>query len=37
VFGNRFELAYVDFGTQKRTPKTSASFFREVARRNAVA
>jgi beta-glucosidase len=35
--GNRFGLAYVDFKTQKRTPKMSASFFRETARRNAVA
>jgi beta-glucosidase len=36
-FGNRFGLVYVDFNTQKRTPKLSASFFRETARRNAVA
>ena len=36
-FGNRFGLVHVDFKTQKRTPKLSASFFRETARRNAVA
>jgi beta-glucosidase/6-phospho-beta-glucosidase/beta-galactosidase len=27
---------YVDFKTQKRTPKFSASYFREAAARNAV-
>ena len=36
-FSDRFGLVYVDFQTQKRTPKLSASFFRETARRNAVA
>ena len=36
-FGKRFGLVYVDFKTQKRTPKASASFFRETATRNAVA
>jgi beta-glucosidase len=36
-YGDRFGLVYVDFKTQKRTPKISASFFRETARRNAVA
>jgi beta-glucosidase len=36
-FGNRYGLVYVDFATQKRTPKLSASFFRETARQNAVA
>jgi beta-glucosidase len=35
-FGDRFGLVYVDFKTQKRTPKLSAAWFREVARRNAV-
>ena len=35
-FGNRFGLVYVDFKTQKRTPKASAAWFREAARRNAV-
>ena len=33
-YGNRYGLVYVDFKTQKRTPKMSASFFRETARRN---
>jgi len=36
-FGNRFGLVYVDFKTQKRTPKLSAVWFRESARRNALA
>jgi beta-glucosidase len=35
-FGNRFGLVYVDFKTQKRTPKLSVPWFREAARRNAV-
>jgi beta-glucosidase len=35
-FGNRFGIVYVDFKTQKRTPKLSANWFREAARRNAV-
>jgi beta-glucosidase len=35
-FGNRFGIVYVDFRTQKRTPKLSASYFREVAARNRV-
>jgi len=35
-FGTRFGLVYVDFRTQKRTPKLSASWYREAARRNAV-
>src|SRR5262249_44494341 len=35
-YGNRFGLVYVDFQTQKRTPKASAAFFREAAWRNAV-
>ena len=35
-FGNRFGLYYVDFETQRRTPKLSASYFREAASRNAV-
>jgi beta-glucosidase len=34
--GNRFGLVYVDFKTQKRTPKASAEWFREAARQNAV-
>ena len=35
-FGNRFDLVYVDFKTQKRTLKMSAAWFREAAERNAV-
>ena len=35
-FGHRFGLVYVDFTTQQRTPKLSAAWFREAARRNAV-
>jgi beta-glucosidase len=35
-FGNRFGLIYVDFETQRRTPKASAAWFREAVRRNAV-
>jgi beta-glucosidase len=28
-YGNRFGLVYVDFKTEKRTPKLSAQWFRE--------
>ena len=35
-YGIRFGLLHVDYATQKRTPKLSASFFREVAARNRV-
>jgi beta-glucosidase len=35
-FGNRYGLVYVDFETEKRTPKMSADLFREAATRNAV-
>jgi beta-glucosidase len=35
-FGTRFGLVYVDFKTQQRTPKLSASYFRELAARNVV-
>jgi len=35
-FGDRFGLIYVDFKTLERTPKLSAQWFREAARRNAV-
>jgi beta-glucosidase len=35
-YGNRFGLHYVDYATQKRTPKLSAEFYREVIARNAV-
>jgi beta-glucosidase len=33
----RFGLIHVDYATQKRTPKLSAAFYREVVARNAVA
>src|SRR5215813_12307929 len=36
-YGDRFGLVHVDFKTQKRTPKLSASYFREVSRGNKVA
>jgi beta-glucosidase len=36
-YTNRFGLHYVDYATQKRTPKLSAQFYREVIARNAVA
>jgi beta-glucosidase len=35
-FGNRYGIVYVDFKTQKRTPKLSAEWFRETARQNRV-
>jgi beta-glucosidase len=35
-FANRFGLIYVDYRTQKRTPKLSAAHFREAAAKNAV-
>jgi beta-glucosidase len=35
-YGNRFGIVYVDFKTQKRTPKMSAWLFREAATLNAV-
>jgi beta-glucosidase len=35
-FTNRFGLVYVDFRTQKRTPKLSAAYFRQAAAKNAV-
>jgi beta-glucosidase/6-phospho-beta-glucosidase/beta-galactosidase len=36
-YAMRFGLIYVDYATLKRTPKLSASFFREVVGRNHVA
>ncbi len=36
-YSKRFGIHYVDFKTQKRTPKLSAEFYRETIRRNAVA
>ena len=35
-YGDRFGLIYVDFDTLERTPKLSAEWFREAARRNRV-
>jgi beta-glucosidase len=35
-YGTRFGIIYVDYATLKRTPKLSASFFRDVAARNRV-
>jgi beta-glucosidase len=35
-YTNRFGIHYVDYATQKRTPKLSAGFYREVIARNAV-
>ena len=32
----RFGLYHVDFDTQRRTPKLSVAFYREVIARNAV-
>jgi hypothetical protein len=32
--GTRFGLLHVDYATQKRTPKLSAAFYREVAAGN---
>lgn len=36
-YEKRFGIHYVDFATQKRTPKLSAEFYREVIARNALA
>jgi beta-glucosidase len=35
-YGNRFGIHYVDYATQKRTPKLSASFYKAVIAKNAV-
>jgi beta-glucosidase len=35
-YSKRFGIHYVDFKTQKRTPKLSAEWYREAIRRNAV-
>jgi beta-glucosidase len=35
-YATRFGLHYVDYKTQKRTPKLSASFYRDVIARNAL-
>lgn len=36
-YDKRFGIHYVDFATQKRTPKLSAEFYREVIARNGLA
>ena len=36
-YGKRFGIVYVDFATQKRTPKLSAHFYKETIAKNAVA
>ena len=36
-YATRFGLVHVDYTTQKRTPKLSAAFYKEVMTRNAVA
>lgn len=36
-FGNRFGIIHVDYTTQKRTPKMSASLFGEIVRQNDLA
>ncbi|CAN5386597.1 GH1 family beta-glucosidase [soil metagenome] len=35
-YKKRFGITHVDFGTQKRTPKLSAAWYRELIRRNAM-
>jgi hypothetical protein len=35
-YSKRFGIHYVDFKTQKRTPKLSAEWYREVIAKNAV-
>ena len=35
-YTNRFGIHYVDYATQKRTPKLSADFYREVIAHNAI-
>jgi len=36
-YANRFGLHHVDYTTQKRTPKLSAAFYRNVVAGNALA
>jgi beta-glucosidase len=36
-YSKRFGIHYVDFNTQKRTPKLSAKFYKEVIARNGLA
>ena len=35
-YQKRFGIVFVDFGTQRRIPKSSARFYSEVVRANAV-
>jgi len=35
-YGKRFGITYVDFVTQKRTPKLSADFYKQVIAQNEV-
>ncbi len=35
-FSKRFDITYVDFKTEKRTPKLSSAFYKEVIRTNSV-
>ena len=35
-YSNRFGIHYVDYGTQKRTPKLSAGFYKQVIAKNQV-
>jgi beta-glucosidase len=35
-YQKRFGIVYVDFGTQRRTPKSSARFYSDVVRANAI-
>jgi beta-glucosidase len=35
-FGNRFGLHYVDYATQRRSPKLSAAFYQQIIAQNAV-
>ena len=35
-YGKRFGIHHVDFATQKRTPKLSAAWYKEVIARNRV-
>jgi beta-glucosidase len=36
-YEKRFGITYVDFQTQKRTPKMSSAYYKEVIRRNGLA
>jgi beta-glucosidase len=36
-YEKRFGITYVDFETQKRTPKLSSAYYKEVIRRNGLA